>query len=259
MFGKIILLALALMVVVTVSASATTWDAYSGWTQRWINPAQQDLNAPWYILASTMDSGGAFVTPNYNAYYADGSSPVWNETISATQGHGWGEQYWSPSIFKNTGADTTVHPREWRYEGDWSGSESASAPAGSLILCANGGYITQNKVAMRWKAVADGTYTVTATFTGACTTGTNAGVRFDVNGATQWTDSITAYQQAKTYTHTFTLTAGQSLDAVVTGQDAVMLNYTISDAPANTPEPGSMLALASGLVGLVGFGIRRRK
>jgi len=30
-------------------------------------------------------------------------------------------------------------------------------------------------------------------------------------------------------------------------------------APVNTPEPGSMLALFSGFVGLVGFGIRRRK
>jgi len=35
--------------------------------------------------------------------------------------------------------------------------------------------------------------------------------------------------------------------------------YAGYQAPLTTPEPGSMLAMFSGLVGLVGFGIRRRK
>lgn len=35
--------------------------------------------------------------------------------------------------------------------------------------------------------------------------------------------------------------------------------YFVLEASTSTPEPGSMLAMLSGLVGLVGFGIRRRK
>ncbi|MEN6356767.1 MAG: PEP-CTERM sorting domain-containing protein [Armatimonadota bacterium] len=36
-------------------------------------------------------------------------------------------------------------------------------------------------------------------------------------------------------------------------------NWTLTQGIPDVPEPGSMLAMMSGLVGLVGFGIRRRK
>lgn len=57
--------------------------------------------------------------------------------------------------------------------------------------------------------------------------------------------STSGSQLAPMFTQTFTLDAGQTL--------ALRLVAT------SVPEPGSMVALFSGLIGLVGFGIRRRK
>lgn len=64
----------------------------------------------------------------------------------------------------------------------------------------------------------------------------------------------------KTYSSTvamptsFTFTVANPKDSFAT---ADILTLTV--APSAIPEPGSMLALGSGLIGLVGFGIRRRK
>jgi hypothetical protein len=56
--------------------------------------------------------------------------------------------------------------------------------------------------------------------------------RFDINGNDHWWD-----------------TSGANIFTT--------LNATVSDA--SVPEPGSMMALATGLVGLIGFGVRRRR
>jgi hypothetical protein len=240
--------AAAIALLAVSGAFAATWNA----TDAWFDSGWQ-IQTPWAYMGATMDTGGALSNLSYHpAPYVT--------TIYADNGYGWGETYWCPRIVKNSGTSTTDYGLQiWTANGDYGHTENVRIAAGAIAIGGNSSFIPQNEAAIRWTATNAGTYSVTATFTGACTTGTSANVGFNLGGVSQWSDAISTYGQATTYTHTFTVTAGQTFDAVVTGRDYVMLDYSITDAPVDTPEPGSMMAMASGLVGLLGFGIRRRK
>lgn len=215
--------AITIALVLAGVAQATVWNPAAEWqSENYNNP----LNSRWSFMGSTLDSGGALIVMANNIY-ATGKRG-W--TISCNEGHGWGEQYWSPRFIRNFGASDTVYTeREWTFESDWSTTVPVYAPVGTIVVGGNASYISQNSAAMRWTAPSNGLYQVTLSFAGATTSGTSANVALKLDGASQWTETISAYQQKKSYTHKFNLTTGQKLDAVVMGKDFVTMDYSITD------------------------------
>jgi hypothetical protein len=95
------------------------------------------------------------------------------------------------------------------------------------------------------------------------TTPLNAPAMFNVTDVTDhinygnFTLTGTAGDQNGAYAQTVTTTL--VLNNIETGDPGTRTQLQITEIPTTTPEPGSLVAMLSGLVGLVGYGIRRRK
>lgn len=121
----------------------------------------------------------------------------------------------------------------------------------------------------RWTAAVEGDYTVTVTWTGRALdtyTGTSP-VALLVAGSSAYTGTVDVQNThaATTYTTTAHLLQGQTIDMQLLGNsngtngNAYVQMDMVVDAPDPvTPEPGAMLMLGTGLIGLVGFKLRRK-
>jgi hypothetical protein len=134
-------------------------------------------------------------------------------------------------------------------------------------------------VSTLWIAPQAGQYQVTATFTNPLESGHDSDVAVRVGGPaendahTVWTSTLSGFigksinnysdafgtNPSATYSDTLTLSAGENLDFFVYGNhmnyNAVGLSVTISQVP----EPGAMMLIGSGLVGLLAYAWRKRK
>lgn len=146
---------------------------------------------------------------------------------------------------------------------DWMVSclDYPNPPAGGAVET----YHLNNTV--RWTAPVEGDYQVTATWTGRKLTGSgNKDVEFDVNGVSQWTGTVNILDgsAATTWVQTVHLLQGQTVDSVTkqTGtsatayNDYVAVNLVVQNA--TVPEPGSILMLGMGFIGLAA-GVKLRK
>lgn len=250
MIGKRFLLVLALLTMVAVPAMATTWSLagdFSSTTQG---------NNGWYYTKLWGGDLGTSASLYSGTGFATSYKPETDVALVM-----WGG--WPSGLFKTTAA-TTVY----RYPMSW-GAIGTMAAGVVGMMPGNNGY--QDTMAM-WVAATEGDYSYNVTFSAAIAGATN-GVRvlqnntYEIGAMQFFSSTVTSY----TYSGTVHLTAGQSLSFEQHTNDSsgsmvffdnyqcpiTLVDATITDA--QVPEPGSMMALASGLVGLVGFGIRRRK
>ena len=111
---------------------------------------------------------------------------------------------------------------------------------------------------VRFTAPADGVYDLSFTYTDLAGTDTGAQFWRQIPGAQgtkdQWVDA--GGGASGTYSETgITLSAGQSIDVLVVGSTVAQFDMTVS----TVPEPGTLLLLASGLIGLAVYARRKRK
>jgi hypothetical protein len=257
MLSKKMIVSLALLVGVvlaSVPALADTWSLAADYS----STAQG--NRGWHYGAGSglyfVTDASAFQTPvNYNA--------------------GGNRYLYFPVNYRATGGIAyALSDSMWVYDGGGS-SIGADVAAGEVALMTNGN--NQNSI-VQWVAAVDGAYTYNVTFAqvGNSTNGVfvaqgdYTAQTYNQLGSENYFTG-TASSQTYTYTGTVNLTAGQFLNFAVdalnqngvndfwnnTSLQTVQVDATIVSAPV--PEPGSMMALATGLLGLVACSIRRRK
>jgi hypothetical protein len=268
MKGKkiLVLAAVAAALLVAVPALATSWDLASsfstagGYNNQWITGYTSYLEhySSEYVMPAYLAHNGV------NSLYS-GSTTVY------TSGGALGTLY-------NSGTEDATVQAISNYN-----TLDGTLHAGELALSTDGG---NEKATARWRASVDGDYSYSVTWR------TIADARNGYFIATGWggdsdhgwnppgeyktyltSGFFTTDGQTVTLTGTQHVLAGGFLDFGLTpfGTDgfnyywpdrgsrdqAVALNVVVSDA--SVPEPGSMMALATGLAGLIGFGIRRKK
>ena len=111
---------------------------------------------------------------------------------------------------------------------------------------------------VRFTAPADGVYNLSFTYTDLAGTDTGAEFWRQIPAAQgtkdQWWDA--GGGASGSYSETgITLSAGQSIDVLVTGSTVAQFDMTVS----TVPEPGTLVLLASGLIGLAVYARRKRK
>jgi hypothetical protein len=262
MKSKKFLFALALLVVVTVPALATNWSLAGDFS------------------STTQGNNGWYYGTDYYLTYSQAAAMATNGSCTSFVG----DQYFghfSPAVdlwMLDAGVALFYSPQatsmyQYYNAGPWA---SGGIGAGKVAIMTSGA--TDHNVKARWVASIEGDYTYNVTFTDQTNSlngvsvnwgDQNANTKIQLGAKTYITDAVST----QTYTGTQHLLAGQYLEFVVDPHDAngnmhyidnadkrfdvIGVDATITDVPA--PEPGSLMAMATGLVGLVGFGIRRRK
>lgn len=259
--------AMAGILLCVVSASAATWDFASSYTTASASNNQWVWGSPAYMpvgfmfpadLPVTVDNGGDWNAPDYNTH---SSAPIVRQGITAC----------GPLVYNQTGSNVEM------YQGPYGGSAAGHGTlcAGEVAMSISGNPF--NPMA-RWRATVEGDYTYNVTFRAISNAWLGVGVEAGSGDNNNWPGTIASLNSGSlngsvstlTFTGSRHLAAGEYFDFYLTplGEynahqwdvytlNFVAVNATVSDAPV--PEPGSMFALASGLVGLVGFGIRRKR
>lgn len=259
MFTRRALTILALVAIVAAPALATTWDSAANFATNGYNPYYNvGASEGRFTYAETgWDGGENFHWIGYddNLYVQSAFGGLTAFSNGSDQAHG-------------TKINLTGTTQNFTYQG----TTYAIAP-NQVFLVATGN--PNWGAGMRWVAPADGTYSISAAFarptylSGANQYATD--VHVIKNGVSLWDAALSTTTTSQSYTNnTLTLNKDDILifnashwyefygsSGTLYWNDATLANITISDAPV--PEPGSMLALGSGLIGLMGFGIRRRK
>lgn len=112
----------------------------------------------------------------------------------------------------------------------------------------------------RFTAPQSGTYTLSVTFTGIDVHGTTTDVHVLDSGASLFAGNINGYGNTQTFSTTLTLANGDLVDfAVGYGSngnysfDSTGIDATLTLSGASVPEPGSIILLAMGSLGLLGW------
>lgn len=128
----------------------------------------------------------------------------------------------------------------------------------NIELWANSGFVSPSLKLMMWGTLIDGNGPDSPALSLVCTQAV-AGSGFTVNqvvfNSLANSTKIAPGQTIDLTPYIATYKTGSSGSPIATFK----LVATTPALPVITPEPGSMVALFSGLVGLLGFGIRRRK
>lgn len=189
--------------------------------------AVQGMGANWLATASDAVNGDDGSAAGYNAAYVPAQSNTLEMDVVGPLLDPAGR--WQVDYRENlTGPTDQIVWNLKAYMNTATLTTNSFNLAGYFV--SNGGAITDPNFYVK---VYDGQGT-----TGALLKTFNQATGYGSESAPSWT-SGTFTLASKTDAHYFTVVAGT--------------------APASVPEPGSMLAMLSGLVGLVGFGIRRRK
>jgi len=212
-----------------IPASAYTWNVADDF-------AGSNPNGQWSYGFSTTLTGAITL---YNQFMDNSGSG--------------GMQRWD---FGGTDPNVTHNPQTYTYN-----VGSAFWPAGSFSL--HPGQSGQFSHA-RWVAPASGMFSLQATFTGFDTYPTTSDVHILVNGVQVFGDLINGYgpTYAKSYANaSVSLGQGDTLDFVVgwgSNNDYAFDTTGLSAQITGVPLPGAALLLGSGLLGLMGWKIRRR-
>jgi hypothetical protein len=154
---------------------------------------------------------------------------------------------YDPSVSYNaTNASVTAFGFTWP-------AHTVALDAYSGAEYSNGGYAD-----VRFTAPADGVYDLSFTYTDLAGKDTGARLWRQIPAAqgtkAQWVEATGG--ASGSYSETgITLSAGQTLDVLATGATVVQFDMTVS----TVPEPGTLVLLASGLIGLAVYARRKRK
>jgi hypothetical protein len=230
----ILLAVLAVCIMSALPALATTWDAAAQFDEVLPNGLPAVQSGPWIYGVTSSLSSGYTVTP---FDYMDQNPGIdhWRDYW-----HGWDV----PCVLYN------------QTNSDASYGQTVSPHTMAMHPGPNGEFAIT-----RWTAQVAGTYTISGSFFTLGNPTTDGHVL--INGTSYFSEYIDPEHPTQSFTTTMYLAQNSTVDfALGYGEnqnyssDCTMFAATISNV---VPEPGSLLVFGSGLLGMGGYLIRRRR